>query len=68
MFRKPRTTQERRANGQRGFLEIDEYRIKLRARRNQRNLVDSYDDLNSTAWRHRTWKRHRKKQWKAKDV
>lgn len=66
-IRRPKTTAERRQNQSRnGNLEIDGYRIKVRARRNSNNLVDSWDDLIFAAWRHRSWKRHRKSQWKSK--
>ncbi len=62
--RRPRTTQERRANGKGLFLDIDEYRIKLRGKRNIPNLVDAWDDIMKSTWGHRSWKRHRKTQWK----
>lgn len=62
--RKPRTTQERRANGKRGFLEINDYKIKLRPNRSMSNLVEAWDDLMFSYWGHRSWKRHRKTQWK----
>lgn len=64
MHRRPRTTQERRANGKRHFLEIDDHKIKIRPRRNQANLVEAWDDLMHSYWGHRSWKRHRKTQWK----
>jgi hypothetical protein len=62
-MRYPRTTQERRANGERcGTVLIDGYYIRLRARRSKANLVDSYDDQ----WRRcqRSWKEQRKTQYK----
>ena len=66
--RRPRTTQERRVNGKRHFLEIDGYKIKIRPRRNQANLVEAWDDLMHSYWGHRSWKRHRKTQWKSESV
>lgn len=39
-----------------------EFRVKVRAKR--RNLPTLYDDIIRGDYDHRTWKRHRKKQWK----
>ena len=66
--RRPRTTQERRANGKRHFLKVDDYKVKIRPRRNQANLVEAWDDLMHSYWGHRSWKRHRKTQWKSESV
>jgi len=67
MLRYPRTTQERRANGKRQFLEVDGYRIRLRGKRSAANLPTSYDDIFAVEiWkRHRCWKRLRLNQWKS---
>jgi hypothetical protein len=44
-LRHPRTTQEMRANGRRGVLNLDEYRIYIRPSRTSKRLPNSYDDL-----------------------
>lgn len=62
--RRPCTVQERRANGKRDILYIDEYQVRLRAKRNMANLVNSWDDIFRGDLRDRSWKRHRKTQWK----
>lgn len=62
-----RTTQERRENS---FIKHDvdakEYGVKARGRRCGHNLPDSWDDYGRSDWGHRSWKRHRKHQWKVK--
>jgi hypothetical protein len=64
-MRYPRTTAERRASqGRGGEIKIDNYRIKIRARRNVENLTDAWDDGSVSTLGHRSWKRHRKTQWK----
>lgn len=63
-LRHPKTTQERRANGRRNWMWIEGFRIKLRPCRNMINLIDTYDDPLRGDWNHRTWKRHRKTQYK----
>lgn len=63
-LRRPKTTQERRANGKRNFLDWDEYRVPLRASRNFTNLVENRDDIFRAALRDRSWKKYRKTQWK----
>jgi len=50
--RRPRTTQERRADQQ-----------LVRAKRNRKNLVNSYDDIRVD--RQRSWKKHRKTKHKS---
>ena len=65
-LRNPHTTQERRMNGRRDLLCIDGYEVRLRAKRNQTNLPNTYDDPMRDDWRHRSWKRHRKTQYKGK--
>jgi len=59
-MRYPRTTQERRANS-RGMR----HEYKIRARRNQKNLVEAWDDI----WERsqRSWKKHRRTQYKEKN-
>jgi hypothetical protein len=56
-LRHPRTTQERRANSK-GFR----HEYKVRARRNQKNLVEAWDDIWNRS--QRSWKKHRKTQYK----
>ena len=63
----PRTTQERRANGTRSsFIDVDGYKIKARAKRGVRNLPCTWDDLVRRDADDRTWKRHRRKQYKTR--
>lgn len=62
-LRRPKTTQERRANGTR--KERHEFDYKIRAKRNAKNLVDAWDDICtsvSTGWKAQT---KRKTQYKA---
>jgi|LakMenE01Jun11ns_1017448.scaffolds.fasta_scaffold8523918_1 hypothetical protein len=64
--RKPRTTQERRANGPRcQWVWHDEYRVKYRARRSMCMLVEAWDDLPRSDYNFRSWKRHRRTQYKS---
>ena len=64
-LRIPRTTQERRANGKRSnYINVDGYKIKTRARRSQCNLPCHWDDLIRKDEDDRTWKRHRRTQYK----
>ena len=57
-YRRPRTTQERRKY-EKGFT---------RPKRNPANLVDTYDDLLRGDIEVRSWKRHRKTQYKPVDM
>ena len=67
--RRPRTTQERRANGKRNSIEFDDgYKVKIRASRNMSNLVEAWDDINRSSSEDRSWKKFRKEQYKPKDV
>ena len=63
-LRHPHTTQERRANGKRAFIFHDEYKVSVRPSRNFVNLVDYRCELGRQDLRHRSWKRHRKTQYK----
>lgn len=63
-MRHPRTTQERRANGKRNRLVIGDYVVKLRPSRNMIHLTDTYDDPWRRDGMNRSWKRHRKNQWR----
>ena len=65
--RRPRTTQERRAN-QHGRHSRDEG-VWWRGRRSMKTLVDAWDDLmiGKQHWqKHKTWKLIRKQQWRVK--
>lgn len=64
MYRHPKTTNERRQCTRRNWLWFDDYRIRLRPSRNQINLPDTYDDVLRNDWGHRSWKRHRKTQYR----
>lgn len=67
LMRYPRTTQEIRSNQTRGgFLEIDEYRIKIRGKRSHKRLPSNWDDLftQHAHCRYEPWKRLRKTQYK----
>jgi len=61
-LRRMKTTQERRANGKRCFLHIDDYKVKIRPKRNMSNLPEAWDDY----WIYvpKCWKNHRKTQYK----
>lgn len=60
-YRRIRTTHERRwAHA----WDDEEFAPKVRSRRNARNLPNSWDDIPRFDWRHRSWKRYRKHQWK----
>jgi hypothetical protein len=66
-LRNPRTTQERRVNGKRSnFIEVDGYKIKTRPSRNWCNLVEAWDDIPRKDYKDRSWKRHRKTQYKGR--
>lgn len=60
MFRKVRTTNERR--------QYDDWDglIYIRPRRRHRSLVNSYDDISRGDYGHKCWKRHRRTQYKIK--
>lgn len=60
-YKHPRTIQERRAYF---HDEIAEYGIRVRKTRSARNLPDPWDDRQRADLNHRSWKRHRKTQYK----
>lgn len=63
-FRHPKTTNERRQSQTSGnFLEYDEYKIRIRPKRNHKNLPDVYDDILSS-WTC-NWKKYRKTQYRS---
>jgi len=61
MYRTPATTQEAKA-----YEAATAQGVKVRARRNPRNLPNSYDDKpRSRSYSANNWKRHRKNQYRA---
>lgn len=62
-FRYPGTIQEIKRN--RFDLQdeyVKEYKIKIRRRRS--NIPTAWDDITRSEYNNRSWKRHRKHQWK----
>lgn len=59
-YRNPKSTPEKRAVSDPTLKDFD---IKVRPKRNVRNLPDAWNDI--AAFRCRSWKRHRKAQYKA---
>lgn len=68
IMRHPRTTQERRANGKRDTLHIDGYDVRLRGRRSFANLPEARDDIIRGDYKRKSWKKHRKTQYKEIDM
>lgn len=62
-YRRPKTTQERRWYHAWDDEEVIPYR---RARRSPSNLRDAWSDVRRSDAEDRSWKRHRKTQWKEK--
>lgn len=60
-YRRPKTTQERRWNE---AWDDEDDAPSPRARRNNRNLPDSWDDALRNTYRLRSWKHYRRHQWK----
>lgn len=60
------TKQERRAAGRGNAVWVDGYRVRVRAKRNTANLPNSWDDIARSDYTNRSWKRHRKTQYKPK--
>jgi hypothetical protein len=73
-FRNPHTQQERRLNGSYEYRRIEiemhgefyELRIRIRGKRSLRVLVEAWHDLPRRV--QRSWKKHRRMQWKVKAV
>lgn len=59
--RSPKTTQECRLS----IYNFEEHYFKIRAKRNKRNLVNSYSDLMRSNDKIRSWKKHRLTQYKS---
>lgn len=71
IFKRPKTTQERRENGRRSDHYDNhefEFKFKIRSKRNQKNLTEAWDDNLRSDLCLRTWKRNRKTQYKIKEV
>ena len=64
-MRNPKTTQERRANDVRQFMDVDGVKVKIRAVRLGRHLPSSWDDILIPMPRHKSWKKLRGTKWKA---
>lgn len=66
-YRRPKTTQERRIAYAHDYDDdLKFYGVKVRAKRNFRNLPDVYDDLVRSNESQKNWKRYRKIQYKTK--
>ena len=74
LFRNPRTQQERRINGSHEYRrveievggEVHVVRIRIRGKRSVRMLPEAWHDL--PPGRQRSWKKHRRTQYKAKSM
>lgn len=74
LFRNPHTQQERRVASSHEYRrievevhgEVKEFRIRIRGKRSVRMLVSALDDLPRGF--QRSWKRHRKTQYRLKSV
>ena len=66
-LRRPRTTQERRAN--QDYRLEEEYRVHIRGRRAPHLLPEAWDDIPNRSLDNRNWKKLRKakKQYKVKE-
>jgi len=62
VYRHPKTLQERRESQEDN--EINEYNVKIRAKRNAVNLPSYYDDIPRSDRGARNWKHYRTKQYK----
>jgi len=64
-LRHPKTTNEKR---QWHALEFERsnsgYKVRARARRSWKRLVDTWDDIMNSSIDIKSWKRYRKNQWK----
>lgn len=60
-YRIPGTANERRANA---FVDLDSGEPPVRAARSWKSLPSTWDDLERSDYRMRSWKQYRKRQWK----
>ncbi len=67
-FRNVGTFRERRENDFCNDYDEDAkfYGVRARSARTTGNLPEPWDDISRSDWGHRSWKRHRKTQWKSK--
>lgn len=67
-FRNVGTFRERRENDFCNDYDEDAkfYGVRARAARTTGNLPEPWDDIGRSDWGHRSWKRHRKTQWKTR--
>ena len=66
-YRRPKSFNERKAAEAHKLDEdIKFYGVKIRAKRNFNNLIDSWDDYPRRDWGAKNWKVYRKTQWKEK--
>ena len=67
-LRYPRTTQERRANGRKSYMEEDDYVVRFRPSRSESRLPNAWDDnyINGVGRKHHCWKHLRKTKYHPK--
>ena len=73
-WRNPRTQQERRANGSHEHRRVEiqvggetyEFRIRIRGKRSVLMLVEAWHDIPRE--KQRSWKEHRRTQYRVKDI
>lgn len=64
-YRQVKTAQEYKENCSLVHNEdISFYKVKIRAKRNNNNLPNAWDDLNHQDYNYKNWKNYRKTQWK----
>jgi hypothetical protein len=60
---RPKTTQERRYTCVRGqFINCEDYIVRIR--RNWKNIPNAWDDKIISSLSHKSWKRHRRTQYR----
>ena len=62
-FKRPATSQEKRAAS---ALEKERGPVKVRAKRKSKNLPSEYDDVYRSDVSSKSWKKHRKHQYRVK--
>ena len=53
VIRHPKTTQEAR---EAELIDLDEYEVKYRKKRNQKTLPNDYDDIDKSDYNDKSWK------------
>lgn len=67
--RNPKTTQERRINGNRcEFIWEEDFCVKCRSSRSMSLLVESWDDIIRKDIKNNNWKRFRRTQYRCKII